>query len=332
MPGVARAHHCHDALFRYVYSRADAIAIVLRRLLTPELLAHVDFRSLRPAPIVHTTDALLRRESDLHFIVDLVDGETRVSIHLPVEHQSTPEPRMPKRAHAYIGEIWDEYIREHPGDQDTLPFVLPILLTQHPARNTPTRLSDLFPVPAGLRQLLGTPIELTMLVDDFSGSVMDDDQAPLATRALVELARALLHAYRNPGALPPSRIAELAPLFDILLEQKRPEDVRALWVYVISAFEAGSPLRALIVKSVSKEAKEMYITIEDELLARGEAKGRATARAESLLGVLEYRFITVPSSVRERVLSTQDDSQVRRWFERAFMIAAAHELFEPLEA
>lgn len=72
----------------------------------------------------------------------------------------------------------------------------------------------------------------------------------------------------------------------------------------------------------------MYVTIEDELLARGEAKGRA----ESLLDVLEHRAITVPTAVRERVLSTQNESQLRRWFDRAFTIAAADELFEPLEA
>jgi Putative transposase, YhgA-like len=336
MPGAARIHRCHDALVRHAFSRPEAIAIVLRRVLPPELLPHVDFRSLRPASTTHTSDWLLRCESDLHFIVDVFDAEARVPVHLPIEHQSTPGLRLPKRAHAYIGEIWDEYIREHPEDRNTLPFMLPILLTQYPARNTPTRLSDLLPVPPSLRGLLGTPVELTVLVDDFSGSVMDDLQAPLPIRALVEIARTLLHAYRNPEALTDPRIADLAPLFDILLEHNRPEDVRALWVYVISAFEASSPLRALIVQSVSKEAREMYITIEDELLAKGEAKGKAKGetkgRAQSLLGVLEHRAVIIPPPVRERVLATEDDSLLLRWFERAFTIAAADELFEPFEA
>jgi len=332
MSGSARAHRCHDAFVRHVFGRRDAIATVLRRLLPPELLPHVDFRSLERAPTTHTTNELMRRESDLHFIVDMFDDETRVQVHLPIEHQSTRDARLPKRAHAYIGEIWDEYIREHPEDQSSLPFVLPILFAQHPARNTPTRLSQLLPVPSSLRGLLGTPVELAMLVDDFSGSVMDDLETPLPTRALVEIARALLYAYENSGALTEQRIAELAPLFDILLEHNRPEDVKAIWVYVISAFEADSPLRALIVQSVSKEAREMYITIEDELLARGEAKGRAEGRAESLLDVLEHRSVAISSSVRERVLSTRDDSLLRRWFHRAFQVTAAEELFEPAEA
>jgi hypothetical protein len=101
-----------------------------------------------------------------------------------------------------------------------------------------------------------------------------------------------------------------------------------LWVYVISAFEADSPLRGLIVQAVSKRAKEEYMTIEEDLLAQGEAKGRA----ESLLGVLEHRAIAVPVAMRERVLSTQDASLLQRWFDRAFSVMSAEELFEPLEA
>jgi hypothetical protein len=293
-----------------------------------ELLPHVDFRSLRSVPTTQTDDDLRRRRPDLHFIVDVFDGDERVPVHLPVEHQSTAEARMPKRAHGYVGGIWDEYIHDHPEDQETLPFILPILLTQHPARNTPTRLSTLLQVPPSLRGLLGTPVELTMLVDDFSGSVMDDLETPLVTRALVEIARALLHAYRNPGALTEQRIAELAPLFDILLEHNRPEDVHVLWVYVVSAFEADSPLRALILQAVSKKAKEEYMTIEEDLLAKGEAKGQA----KSLLRVLERRAIAISTAMRERVLSTQDDSLLQRWLDRALSVATADEVFGPLGA
>lgn len=328
MSGDARAPACHDALVHNVFGQRDAMACLLRRVLPRELLPYVDFCSLRAAPTKHTDDVLRRRRSDLHYIVDVVDGDVRVSIHILVEHQSTPAPRMPKRAFGYLDDVWDEYIHDHPEDEGTLPFAVLILLTQHPARNTPTRLSDLLAVPAGLRGLLGTPVELTMLVDDFSGSVMDDLETPLVTRALVEIARALLHAYKNPGALTEQRIAELAPLFDILLEHNRSEDVRALWVYVISAFEEDSPLRALILQSVSKKAKEVYMTREEFLLT----KGRAEGRAEDLIAVLEHRAITIPATVRERVLGTHDDSLLRRWFQRAFQVATAEDLFEPLEA
>jgi len=153
---------------------------------------------------------------------------------------------------------------------------------------------------------------------------MDDLETDLPTRALVELARAFLHAYGNPGALTEQRIAELAPLFDILVEHNRPEDIHMLRVYVISAFEANSRLRDLILQSISKEAMMKMMPYEQELIAKGEVK----ERAKSVLGVLEHRAITISTAVRERVLSTGDASLLQHWFDRAFSIASGEDLLE----
>jgi hypothetical protein len=163
--------------------------------------------------------------------------------------------------------------------------------------------------------------------------VLGDRKAPAAVRALVELARALLHAYRNPRSLTKERMAELAPLVDVLLRHKRPDDVEALWVYVISVFGVGSPLRRTFIKALSTPAREMYMTIEEELLARGQKIGQqigeAKGQAKALLQVLEQRRVPVSASIRRRVLSTRDERQLQRWLDCALSIASAEELFEP---
>jgi AcrR family transcriptional regulator len=135
----------------------------------------------------------------------------------------------------------------------------------------------------------------------------------------------------RPGTLRPSsaRIAEIAPLFDVLLEHNRPWDIRTLWVYVISAFEADSPLRSLISNAVSKEVKEEFMTIKDEWLAEGRAEGEAKGVAKSLLWLLESRAIAISEAVRERVLATRDESLLRHWFDRATSRATAEEVFAP---
>lgn len=179
-------------------------------------------------------------------------------------------------------------------------------------------------MPSRLRALLGTPVELTMLVDDVLGSVMDDTEIDLPTRAFVEIARTLMYGYKNPGALTEARLRELAPLFDILLDHERPGDIRTLWVYVISAYEEGSPLRDLIANAVSKDVKEEFMTIKDAWIAEGEAK--------FLLRVLENRAIAISEAVRARVLATRDESLLLRWLDRAMSMATAEEVFGPLEA
>ena len=220
-----------------------------------------------------------------------------------------------------------------------------ILLTQHPARTTPTRLSSILDLSPRLRQVLGTPVELVLCSGDFSGSLLDDRRAPAAIRALVELARAFLHAHENPGSLTRARLRELAPLVDVLLRHNRPDDVEALWVYALSVFDSRSPLHGMITTAVGRPAREMYMTLRDELIARGqklgeargkklgeaigEARGRAIGKAQALLEVLDRREIPVPAVARKRILATRDELALQRWLERAITVSTVAELFEP---
>lgn len=338
MSSHARGRNPHDSLVRYTFSRPEAVGIVLRRMVHPGLIPFIDFDSLAALPTVDSDSMLATRRADLRFRVELVVGEVRVPLYVALEHQSTLEHRLPCRALVYLGDMWSRFIQEQP-DRDTVPAILPILLAQHPARDTPRRLSSIVSLTPRLRHLLGPTVELEMRIDDLSGSVLDDPLARPEPLALVEITRALLHAYRNPAALTPSRMQSLAPQFDILLQQKPPlgrDDVHALWRYVITVFRPDSPLCDLIVESVSQGAKQMYRTIADALrdegiaLGRdqGIALGRAEALAEALLDVLRHRAVPVPEALRTRILATRDDRLLRRWFARALTITSAEALLE----
>jgi hypothetical protein len=222
----------HDHLFRYVFCRPKAIAMVLRRTLPKVLLQVLDLRTLRYVPSVHVNPRLRRHEPDLCFTVDAIDEGRRVTIYLVIEHQSHRDARMPWRSLVYMGETWGRYIHDHPRRRGRIPFMLAVLLTQHPARTTPTRLSSILDVSPRLRQLLGTPVELVLHAADFSGSLLGDRKAPVAIRALVELARAFLHAHENPGSLTEARLGELAPLVGVLLKRRPPSSAqpRRAWL------------------------------------------------------------------------------------------------------
>ena len=115
--------------------------------------------------------------------------------------------------------------------------------------------------------------------------MLDDPVADPATRALVEVTRALLHAYRNPKMLTPNRVMVLADQFDVLLQPNNPlgeDDVGALWRYVLTVFGPDSPLHDMIVDAVSRRAKEMYTTIADQLRAEGRLAGLSEGRAAGL--------------------------------------------------
>jgi len=135
-------------------------------------------------------------------------------------------------------------------------------------------------------------------------------------------------------------MAELAQQVEILVRHRRPDDLTALWVYVISVFERGSPLRRMLMNAVNQPTKEEYMTIEEDLIARGQrigkklgkAEGRklgkAEGKAEAVLGVLAHREVPVSATVRGRILASRDELELKRWFECAFAVTSARELFE----
>lgn len=137
----------------------------------------------------------------------------------------------------------------------------------------------------------------------------------------------------SPRTVTKRRVAELARQVDVLLRHKRPDDVAALLEYVISVFEKGSPLRRMLVEQISQPAREMYMTIKDELLARGQRigkkAGKRLGKAEAVLDVLEHREVTVSPAIRKRVLAVRDELELQRWLERALTVTSAEALFEP---
>lgn len=196
----------------------------------------------------------------------------------------------------------------------------------------PTRLSDIFDLPDHVREAFGAPFEASVYIDDLSGSVLDDPVADEGHLALVEITRTLLYAYRNPRALQDPRLATLGPLFDTVLRCFGKHEVEELLSYVLHVFGEGSPIVAIIMETLGRAVKEMYVTLADKLRAEGRKEGRVAAKAEDVLYVLRHRQGSVPSAVRKRVLATDDEGLLQRWFDRALIAGSIDEVFEPLDA
>lgn len=343
-PKIPRTRH--DLLVRFVFGRPKAAAIEMRHAFPPAVLAELDLDSLER---VSSSFARPRRgplDSDLLFSVDLrgpmpPDRTDPYSIYVSLDHHSNPDHLFPWRSHVYTGEIWGRHIADHsPPRPRRLAFVLPLVLAQYPARNMPTRLSDLFDLPDQVRATFGAPFEAVIYVDDLSRSVLDDPVADEGHLALVEITRTLLHAYRNPHALDDPRLATLGPLFDTVLRCFGTREVEELLSYVLHVFGEGSPIVAMIMETLGRAVKEVYVTMAEKLRAegrkeghkQGRKEGRVAAKAEDVLYVLRRRQGSVPAAVRQRVLATEDERLLQRWLDRALVAGSVDEVFEPLDS
>lgn len=147
---------------------------------------------------------------------------------------------------------------------------------------------------------------------------------------MVELTRALLYAHENPASLTKERLATLARLFELLLDQPDPlatNDVRALLTYV-HALEEGSPVRELLASALRGRSRQMYVSGADALIAKGKLQGLSEGLAKAVLDVLAVRSLSIPTSLRRRVSSCRDEQRLRRWLERAITATSAAEVFD----
>lgn len=353
MAAPRRPRNAHDRLIKRVYGRTRAFAVELRHVLPQPLLAHLDLRTLRRYATEQIDDRLRGRLSDLCFTAKLLAADRPRPVYFPLEHYSTFTGLLPLRAIACANEIWHEHLADHPA-ATLFPLVVPIAFTQPAAWNTPTQLSTILDVPPDILAFFPSPIEAKIYADDLSGSVLDDPEADPTTLALVELTRAFLYAYGNPGSLTRERLAELAPLFDVVLDQREPlatNDVRALLTYVLRAFPEGSPVRALVRGAIQRRPRAMFVSIADSLVAKGRkaghraglsegrkaghraglSEGRQVGLARAVLRLLERRFSSLPKPIRLRVAASLDERELLRWLDRAVTASSLEEVFDDVD-
>lgn len=65
----------------------------------------------------------------------------------------------------------------------------------------------------------------------------------------------------------------------------------------------------------------------ERIRAQGRVQGRRETRARGTLLVLDKRGLIVGDEIRERVLGCQDSALVRVWFDRAFEVERAEDIF-----
>ncbi|MEC7523084.1 MAG: Rpn family recombination-promoting nuclease/putative transposase, partial [Myxococcota bacterium] len=144
MPALPEHPSPHDALFKRVFGDVERGGALLRSILPEDLAAVVDWSSLELRSGETVGAALRGLASDLVFSGS-VDGQD-VRFYLLLEHQSTPDPRMPLRMADYALRLW------HPQGQPVdgrlrLSPIVPVVV-YHGAR--PWR------VPLDLGEALGT--------------------------------------------------------------------------------------------------------------------------------------------------------------------------------
>jgi len=114
----------HDAFFRACMANPRIAIPVLKALLPPDLVGMLVFSKIRVESGSFVSPDLRERYSDIHFSIPMADR--RLYIYILVEHQSTPDRRMPFRIRFYVDLLWIRLQEEFgPG---YFPLIYPLVI------------------------------------------------------------------------------------------------------------------------------------------------------------------------------------------------------------
>lgn len=271
----------HDALFRSAFEHPAHAAAELRHVLPRELADAIEWSELRLEPGSFVDPKLADRHTDLLFSTS-IDGH-RALVYVLLEHQSTPDARMPFRVLVYMVRVWARWTNDHP--DDPLPAIIPVVVTST-ATDDELRSRALATFPM---------LALSLLRDGRDEHALFRNlETWAAAYAAVAAAPTGLHAFER-----------LMRYVELRLPDEQFERFRA----------------RLVELAPTTEAEVMRYS--ERLIAEGEAKGREQGREqgrldalrETLRAQLRSKFAGLDTSTLTRI-DAASPSELERWLER----------------
>ncbi|MCG8422635.1 MAG: Rpn family recombination-promoting nuclease/putative transposase [Proteobacteria bacterium] len=313
----------HDVFVKSIFSRVSHAADELRSALPAALVERMDLRTLALCSGSFADDELREHFVDLLFSVTLAGADAFVWC--LIEHQSTAAPLMPLRVWRYKGNIWDRYVKDHPGTVH-LPFIVPLVIHHSATRWTAaTDIRDLFERSSELQEVVNVD-RMALWVDDLSTQA-DEQLRGRVMDAVPKLALWALKNARDSDALVQTMTAWAGVFRDILHAPHGVDALGTVLRYILQVSDVDpNVVEAFLVKHVSTAAKEAYMTAAEVL--QQQARDEADARLRSMLAKqLNQRFGPVPAEVVERI-NQADADQLQSWMERVVVASSLTDVLD----
>jgi predicted transposase/invertase (TIGR01784 family) len=260
----------HDEFFKEIFGEPDHARDLLQGILPPEVRALLDLDRLQREEGSFLTPQLAEDFADLLFTCPIQGGSAIVALLL--EHKSWA-PRHPHlQLLVYMLGIWERAEKE----AQPLPLVIPIVLYNGLGEWKVLDLSESFP---------GLPPALLPFLPSFRFLLMDLVREPLEPlrerfgNRSVRLALELMRAIFSPE--------EVRALMERLTPEDGPLDrdlaLRFLRVVLRYIFKrSDTTVREALALNLHPELREQTMTMEEEVLLRGEQRGLAKGVAKGI--------------------------------------------------
>ena len=260
----------NDAYFKQVFSHLPRATLFFQTHLDAELVALIDWPSLKLEPASFVKQSLQQTHSDLLFSAKM-DGR-ELKLYLLFEHQTSIDPEMPLRVLSYVLEI---LLAHQKAEGLPLPPVLPFVLHQGPERWTVSPcFEDMFELTKAQASVLMPYLpKFRHLLLDLTQRDPDKDEIHDPLRLVFQLMKL-------------ARQKRLADFLQWIAEEMaRPgwevEDALILLSYLYAMSVDVTIDEKQIAHSLEQKPnlKENIMSLAQQLIARGEARGIVVGEA-----------------------------------------------------
>jgi predicted transposase YdaD len=315
--------HAHDRLFRAGLSNPAAAATFLIDRLPKEVVARIDWSTLKLEPGSFVDPDLRLSESDLLFSAK-ADGR-EIALYLLFEHQSTRDPRLPMRLLRYKVGIWHRW-EQISDNRPPYPQIVSIVLAQNGSVwNVDPSFSSLF-------SFTGPDDPMRRYLPDFLYELIQLAAIPF------DAIRSTPDGILTLRVLKAERSGELLtdPIWDEELLAKVLIDTFHLIVsYMYSRDSVDNDALFHKIKSIGSEPhRTAAMTLAQKLRQDGRIEGRIEGREDgrmeerrqSVLEALDLRFGSVPDGLRDTLYAIADPEKLRALL-RAAIVSDSLESF-----
>ena len=283
----------HDSFVKKALSNKVVAREFFETNLPPEILSQVDLTTLKQEKESYFDNTLGHGIVDLIYTVNF--GKDKGYLIILLEHQSTQDYKMPLRIQKYILRICDDHLKK--SKKEKIPVIYPILFYSGKEKyRAPLSLYEMFNNAEKAKEFLTKPIQIIETRSFGKDRIKDKYYAGLMMYFMNKIHERDIYPY----------ISEVIELIGEISKEGDIEYIESILYYIIERAdtEEVDEIFSGFKEAVTKEHKEVVMTIAERLMERGREQGREAGIQIGIeKGREEVAVNMVSKKVNERIIA-----------------------------
>jgi predicted transposase/invertase (TIGR01784 family) len=279
---------------------------------------------LRKIIVENTSMIEMGEEKKSDLLIRTKLGGSPALIYILVEHKSYADRWSVFQLLKYMVRIWERERTKRNTDQ-TLPTIVPVLF-YHGTRK--------WRMPLDFSSYFDSAVELESHIPAFRPVMIDlqamEDHEFRGSKRIQAVLKTLKYSRKN---LRVHLVEILSGVFVVPMDEKQRAFLESLLGYII---QAGRDVDEQYVDQAilaigSREVREAYMTVAEQLMAKGERKGKLKDKQEVLLKQLAQKFGSISEADERRIIETQDTDKLDQALVMILKSESIEEILRPLD-